>query len=108
MTIEFKISAVLLEREVILQTDNSVPVCGLSYLNVSPQGKGLGRATLKEIEGLSNKDGKYAVVAFARDNVLDFYLKCGWYNCGKYMCKYGEKNIVSSVNLGPCTVKEDW
>jgi hypothetical protein len=104
--IRFRIYGDLLEKQVKL-VDKIVPVYGLSHFRVSPRRNGLGTDSIRRMEEIAQKDGKYAVVAFCEDGPLEFYLKCGWHNNGKWGM-YGQKNIVSNIPLGPCVIEEDW
>lgn len=80
-------------------------VYGLQSLRVRPREKGMGRAMLRGIESVAEKDGKFCLVAFCADEVLEFYTRCGWHANGLYEGKY---HILTSIEVESIKVEERW
>ena len=71
---------------------NAVSVYGIASFRVSPKRIGLGRLSLKMFKKFCDKP----IVGFvADDNILTFYLKCGWFECGEF----DGLKAISSVNF---------
>jgi len=54
-------------------------VYGLSMLRVTPKGVGVGRGSLEILTRMAKYQGRFAVVGFADEFVVDFYRRCGWW-----------------------------
>lgn len=89
----------LLDKEIVISEPNKSPkkvsILGLASMNVSPLGKGIGRLSLELFKEICKQKRRYGIVGFCLDDVLDFYLKCGWFYCGKFE----DLNAISSVPL---------
>lgn len=83
----------------------TVRVYGLGRFRVSPKHLGMGTHLIKGMEEMATKFGRYCVLAFCDDSLLDFYIrKCGWCVCGRS----GNLNIIASVPVKTVVVTETW
>lgn len=89
------------DKRLMLSDGSYIDIYGLSDMRVAPEGIGIGRMMLSTIVRLADDVGKFAVVGFADDFVVDFYKKCGWWVGDDYLCPNGVvlKHIVSSKPL---------
>jgi hypothetical protein len=94
--------AKLLDRRIVID-GKQVDIFGLASFSVSPKSRGLGRIALQGFERLARQEGKYTVVGFALPDVVEFYLNCGWYDCGTF----GEKTAFSPIPFRT-EWTEDW
>ena len=82
MNLEIKTS--LYDKEVII-SGKKVPIFGISHFRVRPRRIGLGRLGLELIKKFCKEKGKPIIAGFvADDNILTFYVKCGWFECGEF------------------------
>jgi hypothetical protein len=67
---------------------------GLASFRTEPRGMGIGRHNLKAMEGIATRQGTF-MCCFCLDDVLHFYLRCGWYEIGRGPTKH----FLSSVPI---------
>ncbi len=81
-------------------------IYALSMLRVTPEGIGVGRGALEIVARMAKYQGRFAVVGFADEFVVEFYRKCGWWVGDKYMCPKDSvsKYVVSSKPLPSGTI----
>jgi len=76
----YNIQIELLDKE-IMADGNKIAISGMAHFRVSPKRIGLGRLSLDLFKKFSDKP----IVGFvADDNILSFYIKCGWFECGEF------------------------
>jgi hypothetical protein len=76
----YNIQTELLDKEVEANGE-MVSVFGMAHFRVSPKRIGLGRLSLDLFKKFCDKP----IIGFvADDNILSFYLKCGWFECGEF------------------------
>jgi len=81
----------LLDKEITVDGEKT-SIYGIASFRVSPKRIGLGRLSLELFKKFCDKP----IVGFViDDNILSFYLKCGWYECGWFD---GQK-AISSVDF---------
>jgi len=102
--VEILQKCILLHKKVMINGQKKA-VYGLRKFRVSPMQKGMGKAMLKGIENVAESDGKFCVVAFCLEDVLDFYKKCGWYENGIYDEQY---YVLTSIPVESIEVTERW
>jgi hypothetical protein len=67
---------------------------GLASFRTEPRGMGIGRHSLKAMEDIATKQGMF-MVCFCLDDVLHFYLRCGWQKIGQGPTK----NFLCSIPI---------
>jgi len=86
-----KIETNLLDK-IITVDGNKIAIYGIANFRVSPKRKGFGKASLEMLKKYLDKP----IAGFvADDNILTFYLKCGWFECGEF----DGLKAISSVNF---------
>jgi hypothetical protein len=104
---KFLAKADLLDKTITTDGDRKIEVLGLASFRTEPRGMGIGRHALHAMKDIGYKLKK-PIVCFAFPDVKDFYVKCGFYVCDKFIDSKGrEKFILASVAM---TVKttEEW
>lgn len=100
---KFLSKAELPEKRVIIN-GRQVDVLGLASFRTEPRGMGIGRHSLRAMEDIARKKGKACVFCFCTDEVVDFYLRCGWHKIGHN----GHKNVICSIPVDSYSVTEEW
>ena len=98
----------LLEKTVVADGGRKLDVLGLASFRTEPRGMGIGRHSLRAMVDIAQKQKKAGVVCFAFPDVKDFYLKCGWYNCGKYVDSKGREKYILSNLCCSIQASEEW
>jgi len=83
------IKTIFSDKEVLVSENDGpyrkVSIFGMASFRVSPKRIGLGRLSLDLYKRFCEQKGKYAIMGFVKnDSILSFYLKCGWFECGKF------------------------
>lgn len=94
---KFLSKAALLDKTVVIN-GKPTKVLGLASFRTEPRGRGIGRHSLRAMEELAAQQGTW-VMCFCLDDVLDFYLKCGWVKVGHGPTKHflSSKPITGNV-----------
>lgn len=98
----FLSKAKLLDKTVVIN-GRPTQILGLASFRTEPRGQGIGRHSLRAMEELAARQGKL-LMCFCLDDVLDFYLKCGWVKCGHGPTKH----FLSSQPVYEVTVPEEF
>lgn len=99
MPILYKIQTQLLEKEVEVN-GRIISVFGMAHFRVSPKRIGIGRRALKLYEDFC----EHPIIGFCiDDNIVSFYIKCGWTVCGEF----DGLTAVSSIPM-QVTFTEKW
>jgi len=70
----------LIDKEVTVD-DKKMSIIGIANFRVKPKRKGVGRHMLEVFKEFYDKP----IIGFViDDNILTFYLKCGWFECGEF------------------------
>lgn len=101
-TLNCSMSGKLLDKFVIVD-GKPLRVYGLQSYRVKPKRMGLGSYALWGLEAIADRAGR-PIIAFCDDNVLPFYLKCGWYELGMFQ----DHHIISNELFDNIVVKELW
>ena len=101
--VDYLTKAKLLDKEIVAD-GRKYQVMGLASFRTEPRGRGIGRVALRQFEELAKQEGKFCVFCFCSDDVRDFYIKSGWYLCGRH----GAKNLIASIPLTNVQVSEEW
>jgi len=93
----------LLEKTVTADGVREVAVLGIAPFRTEPRRMHVGRHSLRAMRDIASQMKKCGVVCFAAPDVKDFYVKEGFYVCGKH----GEKFILASFPA-VITTTEEW
>lgn len=77
---KFLSKAALLDKTVVIN-GKPTKIMGLASFRTEPRGQGIGRYSLRAMEELAARQGKL-LMCFCSDDVLEFYLTCGWVKVG--------------------------